>query len=653
MPFSPYSNIATATTQATGDLPVAPTSLAATAVSQSQIDLTWQDNSSNEDLFSIERSPNGTSGWVEIATVGANVAAYSNTGLDPETIYFYRVRAKRNPGFYSAFSNTANATTEEVSILWWFESDFIPAQLDNTDLDAWPSQFAVGVDMQFPGTEGGTKPKYFINIFSTLPAVRIAAGNQGDIPYPNISPILTGKSCTFYHVLNYNAQQSGAAALLQNFLSGQAAAISLYGSGDLADTGNNQNNQVGFEVAKNTVPNTVDKDLVNGTSGRQLLVFTFNVSTGFATLHWNGQLVSTIAMPAIPAGGFAFGQSFIEFFALNGGSDACVGDHGAALGFVGAHSDVTRAGYEATLIAKYGIVDTTFVNAPSSLVATPVGSTQLDLTWMDNADNEDGFSLERSPDGTSGWTEVAAPAANATSYSDTGLTASTQYFYRLRAQTGPIPIYSEYSSVANATTGAFDPYTLPNQLWMFESDAITPQSDNTALTNWPDSSPYADGIGFSTGAKYRTNHFGTLPAVQTLASNDGTKAGVTGATFPTTSFTQYFIVDYQVADQTDTISGGVLVADIAVGGNHSVTPVVGSDFNGTDQVSFIEDDSFTVHDFGADTNGKKLLTFKWDKAAGTCKLYRNGTLVNTISGLGTSGWYVDTKSLYFLNVQAF
>ncbi|MFP3937125.1 MAG: fibronectin type III domain-containing protein [Phycisphaerae bacterium] len=74
--------------------PAAPTDLTATAVSSSQIDLTWTDNSDNEDDFRVERSLDGSS-FSEIATVGANVTTYSDTGLSESTTYYYRVRARR------------------------------------------------------------------------------------------------------------------------------------------------------------------------------------------------------------------------------------------------------------------------------------------------------------------------------------------------------------------------------------------------------------------------------------------------------------------------------------------------------------------------------------------------------------------------------
>lgn len=86
--FSGYSNVADDTT-----FLVAPTTLTATAISSSQIDLAWVDNSGNEDGFAIERSANGLTGWSQIATVGANITVYSNTGLTGSTTYYYRVRA--------------------------------------------------------------------------------------------------------------------------------------------------------------------------------------------------------------------------------------------------------------------------------------------------------------------------------------------------------------------------------------------------------------------------------------------------------------------------------------------------------------------------------------------------------------------------------
>jgi len=94
----------------------APSNLDAAAVSQMQIDLTWQDTSPDESDFHIERSPNGSTGWTEIDTVGANVTDYTDTGLSCGTTYYYRVRAHRHSdGQYSGYSNVDSATTQACS----------------------------------------------------------------------------------------------------------------------------------------------------------------------------------------------------------------------------------------------------------------------------------------------------------------------------------------------------------------------------------------------------------------------------------------------------------------------------------------------------------------------------------------------------------
>lgn len=92
-----------------GDIPAAPSNLTAVAVSKSQINLAWQDNSSNEDNFVIERKT-GTGSFSVIATVAANTTTFNNTGLNKNTTYTYRVKAVNASG-ESAYSNEASAKT--------------------------------------------------------------------------------------------------------------------------------------------------------------------------------------------------------------------------------------------------------------------------------------------------------------------------------------------------------------------------------------------------------------------------------------------------------------------------------------------------------------------------------------------------------------
>ena len=92
--------------------------------------------------------------------------------------------------------------------------------------------------------------------------------------------------------------------------------------------------------------------------------------------------------------------------------------------------------------------------APSNLVATTFSSSQIDLTWTDNSNNENGFKVEQSTDGTT-FTQIAMLNSNTVSYPVTALTASTTYYYRVVSFNDAGN--SQYSNMANATTSATPP----------------------------------------------------------------------------------------------------------------------------------------------------------------------------------------------------
>jgi hypothetical protein len=108
---SDWSNVDSATTLAQTNPVAAPSNLNATAVSSTQIDLTWSDNSSNETEFVLERDTSASFNSPVAVTLPANTTGYASTGLTPSTTYHYRVRA-RNATEQSAFSAPDSATTQ-------------------------------------------------------------------------------------------------------------------------------------------------------------------------------------------------------------------------------------------------------------------------------------------------------------------------------------------------------------------------------------------------------------------------------------------------------------------------------------------------------------------------------------------------------------
>jgi C1A family cysteine protease len=106
---SGYSNIAYATTQNPLQRPSAPLNLVATAVPKTKINLSWTDVSSNETGFRIERcTGTNCTNFSQIASVGANVTHYTNSGLRRGMTYIYRVKGY-NAGGDSDPTNTAVA----------------------------------------------------------------------------------------------------------------------------------------------------------------------------------------------------------------------------------------------------------------------------------------------------------------------------------------------------------------------------------------------------------------------------------------------------------------------------------------------------------------------------------------------------------------
>ena len=159
--------------------------------------------------------------------------------------------------------------------------------------------------------------------------------------------------------------------------------------------------------------------------------------------------------------------------------------------------------------------------APTALSATATSSSGISLTWSDNATNETGYRVERMS-GTGSYQPIATLGANATSYSDSGLTASTAYTYRVVAIQNTIT--SDYSNASSATTPAASnptPTPTPTQNWtstsfatqtgQFTADVdVTPTAGNLDLVVGLSNGPAAAWSDLAVTARFNTD--GTIDA---------------------------------------------------------------------------------------------------------------------------------------------
>ena len=89
------------------------------------------------------------------------------------------------------------------------------------------------------------------------------------------------------------------------------------------------------------------------------------------------------------------------------------------------------------------------IKSPSELIAKTDTYDKTILTWKDNTNNETGFEIERSTDGTT-FAKVGDVAVNITTFTNDNLKDGVKYFYRLRTITPEGK--SKYSNIAEVTT---------------------------------------------------------------------------------------------------------------------------------------------------------------------------------------------------------
>jgi fibronectin type 3 domain-containing protein len=167
---------------------------------------------------------------------------------------------------------------------------------------------------------------------------------------------------------------------------------------------------------------------------------------------------------------------------------------------------------------------------PTGLTATATAYNKIRLNWNDVSSNETGFEVVRSSTTSTGtYVPVGTAPANSNTYTDSGLTASKAYFYKIRAITASSE--SVFTNFVTATTPAA-PATpaAPTQL-----SAIGGASNSISLT-WQDNSTNETGFRI-----YRSTDGVTFASIATVGANNN--AYTDASTAPLTSY-YYYVAGY-------------------------------------------------------------------------------------------------------------
>ena len=413
-----YSTVANATTQALPDTtpPSTVTGLTATAVSATQINLSWTAATDNVGVtgYRVERCQGaGCTSFVQIATPSTN--SVSNSGLTAGTRYSYRVKAIDAATNVSVnYSTVATATTQALpdttppSTVTGLTATAVSATQINLSWTAATDNVGV-TGYRVERCQGAGCTSF----------VQIATPSTNSVSNPGLT------AGTRY---SYRVKAIDAATNVSVNYSTVATATTQA----LPDT---------------TPPSTVTGLTATAVSATQInlswTAATDNVGvTGYSVERCQGAGCTSFVQIATPS------TNSVSNPGLTAGTR-----YSYRVKAIDAATNVSVNYSTVATATTQALPDTTPPSTVTGLTATAVSATQINLSWTAATDNVGvtGYSVERCQGaGCTSFVQIATPSTN--SVSNPGLTAGTRYSYRVKAIDAATNVSVNYSTVANATT---------------------------------------------------------------------------------------------------------------------------------------------------------------------------------------------------------
>jgi hypothetical protein len=358
--------------------PAAPGGLASQSASSSAVNLSWQDNSSNETTFRVEQLVNGA--FKEVQALAAGTTKVQIIGLAPSTSYSFRVRAGNGSGF-SGYSNTATAATPSSTppssgapaapgnLSGWASS---PSEVALNWLDKSTNETSFRIERQINGAfqevasvgANVTSARISGLTAATTHVFRVRASNSSGSSLSNTASVTTPAP--------YPTAPAAPTALTAKAASSSAIQLSWTDA---------SNNEVSFRIEK-----------LNGATWQEVQMVGVNNTTA-------------------------------QLAGLNPGT---------AYSFrVRAANAAGTSGYSNLASATTSTGPSTTINAPQITSASAIGGGAVMVRWLDNSTNESQFVVEKMVNGV--WQAAAATAPNATTTTITGLKAGSVATVRVKA----------------------------------------------------------------------------------------------------------------------------------------------------------------------------------------------------------------------------
>ena len=458
--------------------PDAANNLSVVTLSKTSLQLNWNDNPTpvyNETNFEIYQSTQAGGNYKLVAITNADILTYTVTGLNSNSKYFYKVRAVNNSGAAAASNEASGTTTTDsqpptapsnltitgstrstISLSWTASTDDVGVtkyeiyvngvkSFISTQTSFTVNNLVYGKDYNFV-----VKAKDFAN--NTSPASNQVTGQA----------LLKGLNYKYYTFV-------GTWNNLPDF--NTLTPVTTGSMPNIAITPRTQDDNFSFLwEGYIIVPVTGTYSFrTNSDDGSKLYLGSLNGTgspysfTATAIVNNDGLHApqdATSANLTLTAGIYPIAATFYE----QGGGESMT------VSWKTPQSGTSYITIPNSAFADAPVVNGTAPADPSGLIATTKSFKRIDLNWVDNSSNETGFEIWRSTNATTGFNVVGVAAANATTYVDSTLSASTLYYYQIRA----IGQYGQSNLVAN--------YNFTEANWQFNNNYNDASPNGRTLT---------------------------------------------------------------------------------------------------------------------------------------------------------------------------